>query len=199
MQLARISRHLRKSFLLIASTIGCGCASTQVPSLPENKPVSFSNVTVTEGDDPHAYGFDIGLCYAAGVLIGTLSEYGGSVADPNSARLENVRYDNATGDIKFEATIVAGLTKSSSSKEWVTVVKHVSVSGRIKENGLTGTMIETDFVGSVANGGTPNSSSVTLKMKPQDANLPSISCARWLGAMLPSDNRQVRLLATMNH
>lgn len=112
--------------------------------LPEDRPVSFSTVTVTEGDDPHAYGFDIGLCYAAGSLSGNLSEYGGSVADPFSSVLENIYYDNATGDVSFEANIVAGKSWSSTLNEWVTVTKHVSVSGRIDKDEFRGTIVEAE-------------------------------------------------------
>jgi hypothetical protein len=175
MQCARISRHFRKSLLLIASAIGCGCASSQLPRLPEDRPVSFSTVTVTDGDDPHAYGFDIGLCYAAGVLSGVLSEYGGSIADPSSAVLENIRYDNTTGDVKFEANIKAGKSRSSTSKEWVTVMKHVSVSGRINRAEFRGTIAEAETKG----GKTKVWEEVASKMKP----LPEeVSCARWLRA-----------------
>ncbi len=143
MQLARISRRLLKSLLLIASAIGCGCVSSQAPSLPDDNPVSFSAVTVTEGDDPHAYGFKVGLCYAAGVANGILFKYGGLVADPFRARLENLSYDNATGDIEFEANIVDGVGMSEISKKWEPVRNHVSVSGRVNEKKIAGTIIQT--------------------------------------------------------
>ena len=94
-------------------------------SIPKRKaqPVdhlrSWSNTTVTEGEDPHAYGIGIELWKHNGEFTGFIDEYAGSVADPPAAKLESIQFDEKTGTISWAARLSIGAVFAQDKKEWI--------------------------------------------------------------------------------
>ncbi|QQP99690.1 hypothetical protein [Lysobacter enzymogenes] len=75
----------------------------------------YSNVRVSGGEDPHAEGYDVELYRENGVLFGLFYSSQGMVGDTPRGRLQDVRYDAASGKLSFRAKLTIGQEFSKDS------------------------------------------------------------------------------------
>jgi len=80
---------------------------------------AWSNVEVSQGEDPHAGGFELTLWRYQGKLIGYLLQYVGPVADPPLGEVENLTLDEKTGHVSFTAKMSIGMVRSRKENTWV--------------------------------------------------------------------------------
>jgi len=75
----------------------------------------YSNVRIGHGEDPHAYGYDVELYRENGALFGLFYSSQGIVGDTPRGRLQDVRYDAASGKLFFRAKLTIGQEYSKDS------------------------------------------------------------------------------------
>ncbi|QWP76016.1 hypothetical protein J5226_20820 [Lysobacter sp. K5869] len=68
----------------------------------------YSNVRVSHSEDPHAYGYTVELYRQNGELFGLLYSDQGLVGDTPRGRLQDLRYDPASGALSFRAKLTLG-------------------------------------------------------------------------------------------
>jgi hypothetical protein len=101
---------------------------------------TWSNVQVSQGEDPHASGIEVELWKHNGQLIGFLSEYVGPVADPPVGKLESIRFDEKTGKISFTSKLSVGVVAAAAGNTWVPSKNLYEFNGVIGKNVMTGTL-----------------------------------------------------------
>lgn len=184
-----LSSEMRRPLVVTmaaVAAISCSTIHSQAVGLPENRPISFSDVKVTEPPDPHAYGTKVELCKQAGTWVGFLSEYAGSVADPWVGRLENVRLDEDNGRIAFAAHLTVGVSAQKGTAEWVPVRNLYEFSGRINQNSVFGMLARR-----AVNGGTIASAGDEVTLVREVPGVSSdVSCNEWSQALSKRVNQQ---------
>jgi hypothetical protein len=171
-------RRVTASMLAISSVcwialLHAAAPAAQPMALPTDKPISFSAIRITGGEDPHAYGPEVDLCKEAGTWSGFISEYTGFAADPPVGRLENLMVEESTGRISFRALLNVGVDMRSG--KWVPARRIFEFSGRLEPNQLVGTMLQRPVE---ANAPKPEGEAVVFRLEPRDANSPQ-SCSEW--------------------
>lgn len=68
----------------------------------------YSNVEAGQGEDPHAYGYVCELYRQGERLFGLLYVHQGMVGDTPRGRLQEIRYDPASGALSFRAKLTLG-------------------------------------------------------------------------------------------
>ena len=104
---------------------------------------AWSNVRVTEGEDPHAYGIDVELWKHHAEFLGFLSEHVGPVADPPVGQLESIVFDEKTGAISFVAKLSVGVVRSERDKAWIPAKNRYEFQGVIDRSTMAGTLRRT--------------------------------------------------------
>jgi hypothetical protein len=98
----------------------------------------WSNVKISEGEDPHASGIEIEMWKHNGKLIGFLYEYVGPPADPPIGKLEDIEFDEKTGKISFRAKLTVGSVYFEKEKEWMPSKDIFIFTGTIQSDALIG-------------------------------------------------------------
>jgi poly(3-hydroxybutyrate) depolymerase len=145
--------------------------------LPAELPVSFSDVQVTQGTDPHAYGIQLDLYKHDGAWVGFISEYTGSVADPPVGKLDDLQVDENTGRIAFTAKLSLGLTLSKGTRDYVPTRNLYEFTGRIDQDAVSGVLVRKLADDSA---GTSASDDIVLKRKARDSNASDVSYDQWI-------------------
>jgi hypothetical protein len=122
-----------------------GCTAPQpeaVYSLPHtfDRPMVWSGVRVSGGEDPHAYGISVELWKQDGSIAGFIQEYVGPPADAPAGRLEKITLDVQSGALSFVAKLSVGVVLSDDGKSWVPARNEYSFSGTVNENTIEGTL-----------------------------------------------------------
>jgi len=138
---------MKRIKLLIAVACSVAAASCAMPA-PQSRLSSehlnaWSNVTVTEGEDPHAYGIDVELWKHNGEEVGFLSEHVGSVADPPAGKLDSIQFDERTGKISFTVKLSTGAVRSTTGNDWVPAKNLYEFTGVIDSGAMTGLLRKT--------------------------------------------------------
>ena len=126
---------------VVAVTDARGAQATAA-TLPAERPMAFSAVKQTGGDDPHAYGIVIEVFRHDGVWTGFMSEYVGPVADPPSARLDDLRVDEGTRQVTFAAVVPIGVTMPAGTNTWVPALSRYDFSGTIAADRVAGVLVK---------------------------------------------------------
>jgi hypothetical protein len=105
---------------------------------------AWSDVVVSQGDDPHATGHSLELWKDRGTLVGFLSEYVGPVADPPIGLLQELKFDAATGALSFSARITLGVTFSAKHKEGAPSRDLYVFRGTLRDAEVRGTLEKHD-------------------------------------------------------
>lgn len=100
---------------------------------------SWSNVEVSEGEDPHASGFELRLWLYNEALVGYLYQYVGPVGDPPIGRVESLKLNEDTGAISFTVKMTLGVIYSVEEKKWVPSKDFYFFVGQIKKDRIVGT------------------------------------------------------------
>ncbi len=143
---------------------------------PFEKLGAWSNVTVSESEDPHATGFQLDLWTHGPETVGVLSQYVGPVADPPIGELENVVFNSETGQLGFEVRMSVGMIQDAGG-EWIPSNDAIGFLGRLEEGEITGDLIRvpTNTVPP-----TPEPQELTLKPLPPDEGSGRVtSYERW--------------------
>jgi hypothetical protein len=140
--------------------------------LSEEHPYTWSDIKVSEGEDPHAYGVKVEIWKHNGELTGFLSEYMGPVADPPVGKLEKIVFDEGTGQISFETKLSTGVTLDSTGTP-VRVRDLYLFNGTIEGDSLRGTLRRTRVAQDAAVPAPPASEEiVVLRAEPNDEPRP---------------------------
>ena len=120
---------------------------------------SWSNVTVSQGEDPHAYGYTLQLWKNNGKPVGFLSEYVGPGFDPPIGPLQDVTLDTNTGKITFTAKMTTGLVFSPAHKDGTPAKSLYIFTGTLREGDVSGALEMQDRL----DGGASTQTQVLLK------------------------------------
>ena len=101
---------------------------------------AWSNVEVSQSEDPHASGFELTLWQYQGKLMGYLSQYVGPVADPPLSEIENLTLDGKTGHISFRAKMSIGMVHSRKEGTWVPSKDLYFFKGIMSDDRIEGTL-----------------------------------------------------------
>ena len=104
----------------------------------------WSDVSVTEGDDPHAYGNALDLWKNGDDIVGVLNEYSGSVADPAIGLLQDVTLDAASGRLSFAVKMTLGATWMAGRKEFVPTRDLYMFKGSFSDQEVGGSLEKQD-------------------------------------------------------
>jgi hypothetical protein len=125
----------------------------------------YSNVRISHSEDPHAYGYDVELYRQNGALFGLLYSSQGMVGDTPRGRLQDVRFDAASGKLSFRAKLTIGREYSKDSGDDGRPSRDLfEFDGRLSAKTLSGALLH-------RNGYRPQEvderEMVTLKLDPQ--------------------------------
>jgi hypothetical protein len=150
---------------------------SQTLPLPSERPVSFTNVTVSRGDDPHASGVVIELYKHGSAWTGFISEFVGPVADPPVGKLDGLQLDERSGTIVFTARLSLGVTRSGSAQDWVPTKDVYEFTGTIDRDAISG-----DLVHRLADGpvGRATSKTIVLKREATKSSADTTSYDDWI-------------------
>jgi hypothetical protein len=111
-------RPLKIATILTAAFLTLQC-QTPAPAGPAGFEYfgEWSNVVVSQSEDPHASGYSLQLWKNNGKLVGFLSEYVGPPADPPIGPLQDVTLDPDSGKLSFSAKLTTGVTFSPGHRE----------------------------------------------------------------------------------
>ncbi len=101
---------------------------------------TWSNVVVSKSEDPHASGYVLQLWRHDGEIVGFLSNYVGPVADPPFGKLENIVFDDSTGEISFTVKMSIGMIHSRSEDKWVPSKDLFRFNGKLKNHQIVGNL-----------------------------------------------------------
>lgn len=155
--------------LVLTWAIRGSIVSSQTIEFPENRPLSYSAVQVTEGEDPHAYGVSVEFCRVGNVWTGYFSEHVGPVADPPAGKLNDVALSGNAGTVSFTARLALGLTLREA--EWVPAQVMYGFSGRIGRDAIVGVLTKEQA-------GRATSEEIVLERN-DDAAAIEMSCDQW--------------------
>jgi hypothetical protein len=128
--------------VLVVALVAAGSVGhSQGVALPSERPVSFTDVTVSKGDDPHSYGVDIELYKHSGAWTGFISEFVGPVADPPVGRLDGLQLDEHAGQIVFTARLSLGVTRPKGAQDWLPTKDVYEFTGTIDQNSISGDLV----------------------------------------------------------
>jgi hypothetical protein len=137
--LTRACRFLAVPLMAIVAAGSVG--HSQTLPLPFERPVSFTNVTVSRTDDPHASGVDIELYRHGGAWTGFISEFVGPLADPPVGKLDGLQLDERSGKIVFTARLSLGVTRSGGAQDWVPTKDVYEFIGTIDQDAISGDLV----------------------------------------------------------
>jgi hypothetical protein len=100
---------------------------------------SWSNVQVSQSEDPHAEGYTLILWKYQGKPIGFLYKSVGPVADSPMGALGNVVLDEKSGNFSFSTKMTIGSIHDKASNKWIPSKDSYSFSGKIKGAEIKGT------------------------------------------------------------
>lgn len=180
---------LALSLAFAAATPSAGAADAPVVRSNAVETVGvYSNVRISHGEDPHAYGYDVELYRHDGALFGLFYSSQGMVGDTPRGRLQEVRYDAASGKLFFRAKLTVGREYGKDSGDDGRPSRDLfEFDGKLGAKSLSGVVLH-------RNGYRPQDAgereTVTLKLDPQrtrDAReLAPASLAAWLAEPVPN-------------
>jgi hypothetical protein len=179
MPLMLIKKRITFKFLLflnLAAVSGCTGTPSSGPSLPSERPLEWSDVKVSEGEDPHAYGINIQLFKHHASWSGFISEFAGPGFDPPSGKLDDLQLDENSGEISFSAKLSVGLVQLPGSKKWTPSKNLYEFKGSINKDSILGSLTRKWIDGEAV---TPQNENLVLKRKDPDANAASVSYEQW--------------------
>jgi hypothetical protein len=150
---------------------------SQTLPLPSEQPVSFTSVTVSRGDDPHASGVDIELFRHGGAWFGFITDFVGPVADPPVGKLDGLQLDERTGKIAFTARLSLGVKRSGGTRDWVSTGDLYEFTGTIDQDAISG-----DLVRRLANdaSGRSTSEKIALRREATKSSADNTSYDDWI-------------------
>ena len=101
---------------------------------------TWSNVAVSESEDPHATGFELQLWRHGDEIVGYLSEFVGPLGDLPIGKLENLIFNESTGEISFSVRMSIGMIHSRTEDKWVPSKDVYLFSGKLENNQITGSL-----------------------------------------------------------
>lgn len=99
---------------------------------------TWSNVKISQSEDPHANGFSVSLWQINGKTVGTLRHYVGPPFDAPIGELQDVTLDRKTGKIVFAAKLTIGSILSASESKQQPSMDFYTFEGTLKSTTLTG-------------------------------------------------------------
>ncbi|MBN7136977.1 hypothetical protein A7A76_19745 [Lysobacter enzymogenes] len=102
----------------------------------------YSNVRIGHSEDPHAYGYDVELYRHNGALFGLFYSSQGLAGDTPRGRLQDVRFDAASGKLSFRAKLTVGREYSKDSGDDGRPSRDLfEFDGRLSAKSLAGTVL----------------------------------------------------------
>jgi hypothetical protein len=146
-----------KLTILIAALLATACASPTENGFQYLG--EWSNVVVSQGEDPHASGYSLQLWKHDGKPVGFLSEYVGPTADAPIGPLQDATLDSDSGKLSFNAKMTTGVTFSPGHKEGAPSRTLYKFSGVLAKSEIRGVLEKEDHLDNTA----PQRLEVTLK------------------------------------
>ena len=178
--MSTLSKSVTFRFLLYISILAtvprCTGSPQQPPSLPSERPLEWSDVKVSQGEDPHAYGINIQLFKHDASWSGFISEFVGPGFDPPSGKLNDLRVDENAGTISFSAKLSVGVVQLQGSKEWTPAKNLYEFKGSINKDAISGALTRKRIDDETV---TPERENLALKQEDPDANAPAVSYEQW--------------------
>ena len=166
-------------FLIIAA-ISCAKLAQNKESSAWQDSKTWSNVQVSQGEDPHAMGIEIELWQHDRELVGYMWEYVGPAADPPAGKLASIRIDEKDGKFSFMSKLSVGVVWDEGSRSYVPSRDTYSFEGVLREESITGSLQRKQIL---PNGKeVTESEAITLKRTPDDAQQANKSYEEWLKA-----------------
>ncbi len=163
-------------FSILAAVPGCASTPPQNPSLPSERPLEWSDVKVSQGEDPHAYGINIQLFKHDASWSGFISEFVGPGFDPPSGKLSDLRVDENAGAISFSAKLSIGVVQLPGSKAWTPAKNLYEFKGSINKDSISGSLTRKRIDDETV---TPQKESVAFKRENPDAKASAVSYEQW--------------------
>jgi hypothetical protein len=120
-------------FLALIAGGGTGCAQAQPPVIFLG---AFSNMRYTE---EHAYGYTVQLWRAGPDVFGLFLASAGLAGDTPAGVLDDVRFDEKTATLSFNARLTLGMTIAADGRQQPTRDRF-SFDGRLSGTRLVGTV-----------------------------------------------------------
>jgi hypothetical protein len=136
-------RMLKFTLTLIAALLPIACASPTKEGFEYLG--EWSNVVVSQSEDPHASGYALQLWKDDGKPVGFLSEYVGPTADPPIGPLQDVTFDPDSGKLSFAAKMTTGVTFSPGQKEGAPSRTLYKFKGVLSEGEVRGSLEKEDL------------------------------------------------------
>ena len=144
------------TIILISALLPIACASSAKDGFEYLG--KWSNVTVSQGEDPHAYGYSLHLWRSNGKPVGFIYEYVGPTADPPIGPLQDVTLE-PSGKLSFTAKMTTGITFSPGHREGAPSRTLYKFNGALGKSEVKGTLDKEDHLDNTA----PERFEVTLK------------------------------------
>lgn len=142
------------------------CASNLNALAPITAIGSFSDMRYTE---EHAYGYTVELWRSADCLFGFFLSSSGLAGDTPTGLIENLRYDEKTGAISFNARLTMGKVLLMPEKDAPEPTKDAfEFTGVLKKKSLCGVVLHKLMNSPAAKSGTPEK--VVLKLSHEESN-----------------------------
>ncbi|HXE95950.1 MAG TPA: hypothetical protein VN642_06075 [Dongiaceae bacterium] len=100
---------------------------------------TWSNVKISQSEEPHAEGFSVSLLQVDGKTVGTLRHYVGTPFDAPVGELQEVSLDHDTGKISFAAKLTTGSIFSGSDDKLEPSMDFYTFEGTVSAAKLIGT------------------------------------------------------------
>jgi hypothetical protein len=100
---------------------------------------TWSNVVISQSEDPHAVGFSVSLWQVDGNTVGILRHYMGTPFDVPVGELQEVSLDHDTGKISFAAKLTIGSIFSGSDDKLEPSMDFYTFEGTVSSAKLAGT------------------------------------------------------------
>lgn len=135
----------RLSAALLCFVLSC-VATAAAPAAAAVETVGiYSNVRISHSEDPHAYGYEVELYRENGQLFGLFYSAQGLAGDTPRGRLQDLRYDAASGKLSFRAKLTVGREYSRESGDDGRPSRDLfEFDGRLSAKALSGEVVHRD-------------------------------------------------------
>lgn len=130
----------------VAAFASASAAPAAAPAAATVETVGFySNVRISHSEDPHAYGYSVELYRQNGELFGLFYCAQGLDGDTPRGRLQDLRYDAASGRLFFRAKLTVGREYSRDSGDDGRPSRDLfEFDGRLSAKALVGEVLHRD-------------------------------------------------------
>lgn len=141
-----MSRITRQALVVLIIVSGQIVLRSQTPRDGFDYLGEWSDVSVSNGEDPHAYGNSLELWQNGVEVAGLFNEFVGPVADPPVGQIQDVTFDPTSGRLSFAARLSIGVTALAGQKEVVPTRDLYVFNGTLSDQDISGSLQKQDHL-----------------------------------------------------